>query len=652
MSNKLAPLEIESEFNRAYDEFVKDRNIEKNSWENYSGFDYGQWPTDAKNELRRSNRHIIQLNYIRGKINTLAGSIIRNGQEVDFVPVDDSTVDATKLLKGLFYSDREMLDWDSEFVEVVKDGLIHRGIMQMYISEKYSPLGNIALKRVQPGHLILDPNWVSHTDKDLTRVWRIAYLTPREMKEIYGKKASKIDDYVKIKAEQISSYEKDTATESMQNFNLEAVYGDKYRVIEYHHIRIKEVEKIVYIGEGGEVELTGMKSEDVDAYVMQAEVSNPGKLIRKKYKKKEYWISTSCNQLFSGAELLEDAKSEIQIGRLPFYIWSAARINGRDSGMVSLLEDAQRAINKRESLSDHIIASSAKGAMAIDPALFNNDIVKTENAIKELDKPNARFITAPGALASGRQYFYQIPKAQYAGEIYQEIDRMRNHMDSLSGATATLEGRSESSHDTGILFARRQMQSEIALTTLSEGLRQFWNDIGESYMLLAEKLYTGAYRRFKTDFGVKGDDATMIELNNGSFSLKDLPRAKVLISQSQRGTTVREVERSVNAELLNRIPPNQYVYMATITNNIMKTLDMTGEEKKMLDSASELEMQLALKRAQLELANMDAQLGQIQMQQQQAQMMAMQGGGGENPPGPEGGPGMGPDNQPGPGMQQ
>jgi hypothetical protein len=618
-STKLTAADIESEFDRALQHHQKSRNIERKNWELYSGFDYGQWPEKAKQDLKRANRHVIQLNYIRGKINTLAGSIAKNGLEIDFVPVNTDCVEVTKVLKGLFYSDRDMFDWDNEYLEVVKDGLVHRGVEEMYVSEKFSPLGNVGFRRLEPGHLILDPDWKSHDAKELVRAWKVAYLTPKQIKEIYKKSSDKVDAMIALKATQISDFEDDTSTESMNKFNLEDLYGDIYRVVEYHHVRETQKKTKVYAGADNIEDVTDYDEAALAEFIEANSQDNPGEVIEKTKTIKEYWVTTTCNQLFGQNDILEDAKSEIQIERLPFFPWSAARINGRDSGMVSLLADAQETINKRESLSDHMISSSAHGSMFVDSALFNGNQAQTKEALKELDKPNARIVTAPGVLASGRNYFYQTPKTPYAGELYQEIDRMRGALESISGVTATMEGGKESSHDTGVLFARRQMQAEIALTTVVRGLEQHWNDKGEAYIMVAKELYSGAYRKFKTDYGVTGDDKEIIELNGGAYTLEDIPRHKVIVSQSPRGVTLREVEREVNSEVLQRIPPEQTLYKAMVTRNIMNTLDLTGDEKKMLEIANEVEVEKALKMAQLEIKGMDLQIMQIDMQTQQMQ---------------------------------
>jgi len=618
-STKLTAGDIESEFDRAFEHHQNDRDTERKNWELYSGFDYGQWPDKAKQDLKRANRHIIQLNFIRGKINTLAGSIAKNGLEIDFVPVNTDCVEATKVLKGLFYSDRDMFDWDTEYLEAVKDGLVHRGIEEMYISEKYSPLGNVGFKRIQPGHLILDPDWKTHNAEELKRAWKVAYLTPKQIKQIYKKSSDKVDAMISLKAAQLSDFEDDASTTSMDKFNLEQLYGDQYRVIEYHHVREKSQKTKVYVGGDNVEDISDLSDEQLEEFLTtQKENDQEGSVIEKTKITKEYWVTTTCCQLFGNNELLEDAKSEIQIDRLPFFPWSAARINGRDSGMVSLLADAQQTINKRESLSDHMISNSAHGSMFVDSALFNGNQAQTEEAIKQLDKPNAKIVTAPGALASGRNYFYQTPKTPYAGEIYQEIDRMRGNLETLSGVTATMEGGAESSHDTGVLFARRQMQSEIALTTLVRGLEQHWNDKGEAYLKLSRELYSGAYRQFKTDYGVEGEVKDTIALNDGEgYTLEDIPRHKVIVTQSPRGVTLREVEREINSEVLQRIPPEQQLYRAMVTRNIMNTLDLTGDEKKTLDFANDLEVKLAIKRSEVEYANLELQQAMAGMQMQQ-----------------------------------
>lgn len=617
----------ESEFDKAYAFAQPERTAMELSWSMYSGFDYGQWQKEAIAYLQANNRHIAQYNIVRGKVQNLAGSIIKNNLDVDFVPVDSEISPITRFLKGTYYSDKEMFDWDMEHMHTVVDGLIHSGVEEMYISDKYNVLGNIAFKRCMPGHIVLDPHWVSHKSEDMKQLWKVAYLTPDEIKKIYNHKSDRIDALLMQRAMMGETYEDDQTSLSIQRFNLSQLYGTKYRVIERHHLEETPIVTEIWVSDKYRIEIpNGLDDEAKKDYVEQlkSEYGDTGRIIEHRSIQKEYWVTTSCAQL-DQVEFLEDKKAEIQIGRLPFFPWSAERINGRNSGIVQLLMDAQQALNKRESLSDQMIANSSHGSRFLDPSVVGNNDAKLDAIIRDFDKPNATFITAPGAIASGRKYIQQIDKIQYQGEIYQEIERMAAYIDKISKVDETMEGRSSGSEDTGVFFARRQMQSEIALTTLIKGLEQHWNDKGEGYMLLAQQIYPGAFREFRTGFGENNGEKTVIKINAGgpfASEFKNMPRHKVVVSQSPSGVTVRNTERAINSEVQARTPENQYVYKATLQRNIMRTLDGSDEDKKAIEAASEIEMTLAIERAKTEIAEM-----RVRQAQAEAVLAQMQGGG-------------------------
>lgn len=619
-------MDHEREFDKAHAKVRVRREESERNWAMYSGFDNGQWQKEAVNQLHSQNRHVAQYNFIRGKVDNLAGVLNKNELDVDYVPVDSETNEYTRLIKGLYYADKELMDWKRETLQADIDGLVHSSMMEMSISDKYNVLGNIALTRLTPGSYIEDPFWKSHNSYDMKSLWKVTYLTPEEIKTIYGKKSGRIDQMCARMAIQGMDYESSEESGSIPYYNLDQIYGSKYRVIEHHHIKetAKTIETVV--GDNGKLVLAEGTPEELKEQIAD-ELGN-GRIIRHRKIVREYWVTTSCRQL-DQEEFLEDRKGEIQIGRLPFFPWSAARINGRDSGFVDLLVDIQQAINKRESLSDHMISTAAHGAMAVDPAMFGNDIAKTKAFIENLSKPNAKAITAPGALASGRRYTQLIEKNQYNGELYQEIQRMGDYLDKISKSTATMEGRNESAHDTGRLFAMRQMQSEIALTTLTRSYEQHWNEIGEAYMLLAQQLYSGAYREFNTNFGDVKGEKTVIAVNYQDenqipVTLKGMPRHKVVVSQSAGGLTVRATERAINSEVLQNIPPEMALSRAATTKNIMKTLDMSDEDKQRLEFSSDIEYQLTLERMQTEIESLRMQREQMALQTQQQQMATEQ----------------------------
>jgi len=622
---------IEDEYNKAYTHDNSNRERSESAWSMYSGFEHGQWPSDIVKQLKAENRHIGQYNFIRGKIDALAGSIVKNWFDIDFVPTDGQYSDLTRTLKELFYSDKEMMDWNDEYLQAVWDGLIYRGVEQMVINTRYNDIGNIGFERVLPGHVILDPHWITNSCWHLRKLWKIAYLTPKEVMQTYKHKSDRIRERVELMALRGQEYRVDSGSDTIPRFNLENIYGTQYRVIEFHHMEKedKEFEFAIGIDDSPDIRIPVGTVNYKREWLSRNQIDTSNGIIKKKTTIDTYYVSTICPDLDS-EQMLEDRKSEIQIGRLPFVVWSAARINGKDSGVVELLEDIQLSINKRESLWEHIISTAATGAMMVDPELVDNDMNKVNDLVTNINKPNYIGTSAPGRIASGRQYFLKVPREAYHGEIDTELRRMSDYMDKISKQTATLDGQNESSHETGILFARKQLQSEIAQTVLLKGLEKYWNEKGEMYLLYAPELYGGTYREFTTSSYNGASQRGKVAVNETletpggtrTFNnLKMIPRHKVVVTQSPQGVTIRATERAISAELLRSIGPENLVSRAQLTKNIMGTLDNKDEDREKLMAAADLEYQFAVESLKTQIMGMKVQQMQMAMQIQQPQQM-------------------------------
>lgn len=628
---------ILSEFNNVLD-FETD-NLKRNeeSWALYSGFNDGQWPKDIAAQLRKENRNPFQANFIRQKVDGLTGSLIKNFFDVNFEAVDSNNVSQIRMIKDLMFIDKELMDWNASYLDLVTDGLIHQGVEEIYISDRYSPFGNIGFRRILPGHIILDPDWLTNNSWDLKRAWKVAYLRAKDIKEIYSAKGEEIDNFIKMKKGIPSHFDNGDRTRSIPHNDLAPNYNEKYRVIEFYHME-KEKKKI-------EISVqTGLPiPEGPDEFKKEWAILNGVDLSEGVISRDEYintcYVSTICPSI-SKYLLLEDKKSRIQLGRLPFFPYSAGRINGKNSGIPELLKSIQQTYNKRESMVDNIIASSASGAAAIDPNIVDADASQMEAIKQNWTKPGYRFWTAPGALASGREFVKQLPQSNVDYGVINEISRMIELFDRVSKQPAAMDARSEGSEESGILFARKELRAEIALTKIYKGLEQHWNEKGEAYLILAKQLYSGVYR----DFNIPGR-GEKLEINKPVYTVSgeiiendiaQLPRMKVIVTQSPEGATQKAVDRAVNAEILRSIGPENPIQRARAVKNIMKTLDTDKKDRDEAETDSMMELELARQRVATELLNLKATQVQIQMQMQQAMQPQLPGieqvpQGGEDP---------------------
>lgn len=604
---------IRQEFDKAEAYFQDDLDREDEAHKVYSGLEDGQWGEEAAATLKAQGRHIPQFNLVRGKIDALAGNFIKDFFDMTYLPVDSEFSPWTRVLEMMMRSDKESLDWEHSYNQAVKDGCIWRGAEQMVVSDRYSPLGNIGFERIMPGSILVDPCWKTNSGWDLKRLWKVAYLTPKEMKDIYGAKGPSIDAEVVRLLNSGSEFDQTDKQDGFPYKDYNYIYGTKRRVIEYHYMN-EENQEIRYTVFGDVV------PEGTDEYQREwasingiEDFENMTYIIKKKVS--VYNVITTVPDL--NHLILEDKRSEIQIGRLPFFFWSSARINGRDSGIVELLIDAQQTINKRHSLIDDIISSNAHGNRLVDPDLFENrpDLMKEykDNA----SKPGWIGFTAPGALDERK--IYQNQNASFPSTEISELNNMIDMMDRMSTVTPAQSGRSEGSEESGILFARKQLQTEINQTPMIKNLEHYWNEKGEAYMLLAQQLYSGIYRKFSI-----GEDNQVIEINiptpNGlQNDISMMPRHKVVVSQSPKGATQKMVDRAIYAELLRSIPAEVPQARLALIEMIFGTLTHNKEETDRLIELIKKDQNLQELRSQAEAAQLQAVVGQVTQPQQQLQ---------------------------------
>lgn len=626
---------ILQKYNKYKDHFEEERDRENNDWKMYTGFDHGQWDSESAQTLLDEGRHLGQYNFIRGKVDSIAGSLLRNWYDVDFVPTDGGVVTATQLLKDLYYADKELMNWDLSYCKFVVDFLIHGGTEELFISDRFSPLGNIAFERMTPGHILFDPNWTTESGWDLKEAFKIAYMSAEEIMTKFPNAKEDIRAYTEaIRAEGPSFDNSDYENGNIPNQDLNTSYGSNYRVIENHYIKEEiETREVVLNSQGELVEVPVGEDEEKRQWAIKNQIDFSIGVIEKKVPVSKYYRCTICPDLT--VKPLEEILPLIQIGRLPFFHASSHRVNGRDSGIVEILTDIQQTINKRESLIDHMIANSASGAMIIDPEIFGNDVSKLEDLKANMNNPTFKEFSKPGEIASGRKHIEEIPRAQFPSDVLQEINRMWDMGDRISKSPPVMDGRSEGSEDrSGSLYARKQQQAEINTTTMLKSLEYHWNEKGEAWMLVAQALYGGVEREFR-GAGKTGGTISInqeVETPNGSYKYNDIstiPRHKVIVSQSPQGVTYREVQRTINSELLKYIPPTNPISRATIVKNIMKSIDAPEEERKDYAEAYELERILAVESTKAQISGLVSQRMQAEAQLNQMTNSQQVGAGGE-----------------------
>jgi hypothetical protein len=649
---------VEQEFENVVAFFQAERTREQRNWNLYSGLDQGQYTEDDKSRAAIEGRDLATFNLVTQKQDSLGGYILKNEFDSDFVPVESKEGIYTQLLKGMYLSDKQMMDWGLSKKQLVVAGLNYQGVEEMFIDRRYHPLGNIAFRCHLPGHVMFDPRWKSESGKDCQMAWVVTYYTASQILEIWPEKAKNLDFIIKDVAEKISrgeNFQNQTDVTNTPNFDLkESGLGNNfYRIIRKFEMKTEEV-TVEYDSVTGSDLPLGTDYAKKLAYLNKNRPEWEPEQIKSRVEKRRIcWVTTVCRQLDKDGPL-EEKPCEIQVGRLPLFPWSAARINGKNRGIADILYDIQQKLNYREELITNIIEHEAAGAKLADPMLFNDDEELKRQFVEKQNQPFQIIWTAPGALRQGLEP-KPIVKATLPQDARDQLMRMWDYADRISKAPAVFDARSEKSGESGYLFAQKARVAEQQSYLLFDGLKQHEQEKAEAYMDQAKIQYTvgGIERTFMVRRGTE-DEALIVnrryfesvsgaQVERVVNDFANLPRHKVIISESPASTTNRQITRAVSTELLRVIDPACVGTRQVFTSAMVGSMDtFTEKQKAKLEKFDDLESAVAEETLMANLNKLKLANFQMAQQLEQFKLQASQpvpppGSAGPLPPAPGGG---------------
>ena len=625
---------IDEELDQAVSYFERDRQRADTNIGGYWGIDDSQWPDDVVTKHVREKRQLASYNVCRGKVDGLAGSLLTNRYEPNFVPIEGDINQDVNYIKDAFQADRELLNYKLARRECIIDGLIYEGTEEMYIDNRFHPLGNIGFRRLISGHVIYDPHWRTNSMWDCKKAWKVAYMTPAQMMETYKKSH---DD---IKAAHIMS--KKTGDEYGNNSgvifepNLNPEHGNQYKVVEFYEVKDVCCDVEVDL-------LTGQDlpdSDDVELKVKWLKEQAPERDMSRLTddvtidpRQKKVLMVFAYSDLHRGVVLANDPH-EIQIGRLHLFPFSAAKLNGQRSGIMDLILDPQKAINYRESLVTYNIQTSAQGGQVLDPALFNNDIRKINEYKAKKADPSYVGESYPGASNKFPNAIKSIESRAPNQAVFNQLERMYDIMDRISKQPAASDARTQSSSESGVLFAQKAKMAEIGQYCLSETVRQHENDKAEAYFIQYPITYGN--HDVERDFTILSKKQRIKinqheQLADGTERIKnrakDIPRHKIVVSESPQGETRRLTTRALSTDLMATLPPENVGTRQKLTTKIVESLDFFDDEDQAeLEQIGKLEMDQAIQQLETNIATLKMNKAQAEFQTQQ--MQSQMGGGG------------------------
>lgn len=585
------------------------REEEEDNHRVYSGLRHSQWHKDVI--AQSSGKDLSQFNFVMKKVNSVVGNLVRNWWDIDFVSVDGTGSDDLIVIKDLYFADKEICDWDHEIHDFLKNGVIKSADLLVFVDYRHDPnFGNIAVKNMLPGSVLWDTNWLTRNSGQARNCYTMAYMSANEMIDRYPQKKERIETMLYLESVDSDSDERpfDGFRDSVPHQSKKDSYNRTYRVIEYHNMRTEMRDHSFGLSENGQ--FIGIPPEPTEEWFVTHGV-DPDSVVKQKHKTDVYYVTAFCPEL-DMSEPLEDRPGMLQVGRIPIVHWSYNRHNGQDIGYVDVLKDPQRYYNEMMSLI-HDIIKNTRRVKIIDPAMFG-DTADLDDLRTKFKKGNEVVFSEPDA---SREYPNGIQDGSPSTPMGQELNFANNIMgtiEQLSPITTAMEGVGGNERS-AVQFDLKREQGEVNMALLYNSVKLFINELAEVYFYSAPSLYGGMYRKIKSPKGV-------VEINvptqDGVLNdLLSLPRAKVIVTESPAAISRRTSDRAIMMQVLQQLGDDPLV-RADALNTIFGSLEsIPAERKVLLESAFEMQKELAINSMALQNENTKLQLLQIETAMQQ-----------------------------------
>lgn len=577
-----------TEFDKAYEVQKDDFEDGRKAWRRYFPVDHGKWSKEALKVLEEEFRHPVQFDVASPKVDTLAGSLVADLPDPDWVPVQGTKNILSEAVAQSYFSDKDLYNFDDVFLKVFRDGLVHCGDLEIFEDYKYHT-PHVAIGRIMYGFLVWEPYWISDDDRDANVCYRVAYMTADKLIRKYKHATDELLREMREYKRDMSNYDKNTFR--LQQQKLMGRVGDEFQVIEKHYIENISTTRLIGRQEGASQWIPFPINKERAYLESFAELNKIDwtTVLEDTYDDKIHHVTTVVRDL-GNAEIQIGAKSKIQVNGLPFHHFTAARWGGRNMGIVASLEGVEDTINKRESLVTELISKAGGGSTLVDENLFPNP-VKRQEWMKKKNKPgHAEFVP----LSEVKTPILRMADNSYNAAALDQINRMYDKVLPLVSRVSDAMSSVTDSKDSGILFERKFQVNMIANTLMNRNMRQFINNVAESYFYQWQITYANAEKELTFR-----DGKTQITLNkheNGLIynDVQSVPRCRIVITESTKSQTYQMRWRSVWAEMLTSIDPNiaPAHYMMAL-KNMFETLQTKDEDKEQVKVINELMMMIA-----------------------------------------------------------
>ncbi|MFW6145401.1 MAG: hypothetical protein ACOC4Y_01240 [bacterium] len=586
-----------------------------------------QWDQEVYNKKSAMGLRCAQYNIIGPKVHTATGAILADQYDFKYLPIDLNNNSCTKAIEDSYYDDKNICGFEAVYQQVIQDGVIHAGDMEIVVDNKYDPRGNIRFRRVMPGRLVWDPYWINDDTGESANIafkWGVFDLPT--IFRMNGDLPNTPEVSAAIQRIQQSgmSWEK---WKSQQKTIPEVHQPDLYMVIERFWMEDVKTERLFGLTQDGKwlpFPITKDESQ-LDMFAYKHGITDWTDGVKKMpYTDRICHMAVLCPELV-GTNIIKEGKPEVQVQSLPFIHFTIERdMEGNDKGLVQDQIDAQKDFNYTRSKRSEYLASGLGGANIVDASMMPSDQDRKDFSKNHNDPTRTFWVEGQPKAFLQKMYSSQPP-----ADLLNFNNDSITIDDKISRVPAAMSAEQKGANEPSSLYAMKLKVSRLGQWTMDQRVKNVRKRMAEMYYKQAQISYAGPTRVFKGPNGkrralnekVERDGKAMIRNN-----VKYAPRVTVEVSESPQNLTRQERERTELAAVIESIPQQYKETLTQLFGQIIGTTNIGIEHKAELQSTLQMEKVKARLNSILEIKSMVMQIKQsevvtLQTQQQLDQLI-------------------------------
>jgi len=576
-----------------------------------------QWTEEELAGL--GDRPALTINLARRAINTVLGHYARNVVDPRAKAARRVSGPQAEVMTAVLKNIANANNYPALEIDMIRDGLIDdRGFIDCRIEFDTNAFGDVTLRRLDSMDVLLDPEAKDYDPSTWTQVIVIEWYSPDDLDEMYGPGTAdsigaSIDSSGGLYGSEYVRFG-DTEVSSRAHGGSGAPDPERIRAIRTISRQYYKLCKVFELVDPETGDVHPLPANMTEREVRKLSKAH-GMLYRKMPRRRVWWtVSAGDVVLFDDWSPYESCFTVV-----PFFPYF---VPGNPSGLMRDLMSPQEQLNKIESQILHVINTTANSGYVVEAGSLVN------MTVEELEQRGAETGLVV-EYARGRQPPAKIQPNVAPSGLENFAAKARGYMATIPGIEG-LMGPEPATDVDGVVLERSQTLTEQGLGVITANLKKTRRCLFNVIAKMVQRYYT-VPRMLRVQDALDPEQlAVDVQINTSALNTLGLFKYDVVVGTVPSRDTLDETQfaQALQMRKVGVTIPDYHVILAS---NLLgkdriahesKQLQGLGEKTPEQEQIEQLTLQLTLRKAAADVAEVEAKVAKLQAEAQQTAIEA------------------------------